>query len=59
MKERYAHWIRQGLILADLTMQNPLFAEHARALLSPLGYRAYLRRMKHYGHVPPGGYVPI
>jgi len=59
MKTRHAHSIRQGLVLADLVMQNPLLAEHAPRLLSALGYRAYLRTMKSYGHVMPGGYIPI
>lgn len=59
MKARYAHQIRQGLILADLTMRNPLFAEHARLLLTPLGHAAFSRRMKQYGHSPIGGYFPL
>lgn len=59
MKTRHAHRIRQGLVLTDLVMQNPLLAEHAPQLLSALGYRAYLHAMKGYGFVMPGGYIPI
>lgn len=59
MKQRYAHQIRQGIIFSELVMQNPLLAERASSVLTSLGYRAYLRRMKRYGHVSSGGYVPI
>lgn len=59
MKAHHARFIRQGLLYAELVMQNPLLAEHSPQILSALGYRAYLRAMKSYGHVMPGGYVPI
>lgn len=59
MKEKYAHRIRQGLLFAELTIENPLFAEHAPRVLTALGYRAYLRALKRDGYVMPGGYVPI
>lgn len=59
MKQRYAHQIRQGIIFAELVMQNPLLAERASSVLTSLGYRTYLRRMKSYGFVSPGGFLPV
>lgn len=54
MDERYALQVRQGLIFAEMVMLNPLLAERANSILASLGYRAYLRQMKRYGHVSPG-----
>lgn len=59
MRQKYAHRIRQGLLFSEFAMENPLVAEHAPHVLTALGYRAYLRQMKRYGHVNPRGYVPI
>lgn len=59
MNSKHAHWIRQGIVFADLVLQNPLLAEKAPQVLSHLGYRAYLRTMKKEGHIMPGGYLPV
>ena len=56
---RNAKKIRAGLFYADLCRENALFIEHARYVLTGLGYEAFLREMVRDGHYPVNGLPPI
>ena len=50
MEARYAKQIRQGIVFYELCQQNALLIEHARTVLTNLGYEAFLRLMLRDGH---------
>lgn len=56
---RNAKKIRAGLFYADLCRENALFIEHARYVLTGLGYEAWIRCMIRDGHSPVNGLPPI
>lgn len=59
LASRNAKRIRAGLLYADLCRENALFIEHARYVLTGLGYEAFLREMVRDGHSPVNGVPPI
>lgn len=59
MNKKTARRIRAGLVFAELVIQNPLVAEWAPSILTPLGYRAYVHAMDRYGFVRPGANLYI
>lgn len=59
ISSRNARKIRQGIHYHELCIENPMFIEHARYVLTALGYEAWLRLMKSSGHSPVNGLPPI